>query len=267
MPYRIDIRHPPPDVLDLVVRLGALDIESTHSGIAAILPDHVTRDVLTGVLDVSHVTVSLAIARDNGSVWLLSPQPVRAGSLLVASPDEPAPSTAMPKTIRLLDSHVFGTGHHPTTALCMEAMEDAMTAERPDGMLDVGIGSGILAIAALATGVPQAVGLDIDADALKISAENARLNGVADRLQLVLGGPDAVGGAWPMVVANVLAAPLMEMAPVLVRRVGKRGRLILSGIPQGLASEIRHVYQHFGMRHLNSRTRDGWTALVIQASW
>jgi ribosomal protein L11 methyltransferase len=116
-------------------------------------------------------------------------------------------------------------------------------------------------------GVPRAVGLDIDADALKIAAENARLNNLADRLQLVLGGPDAVNGAWPIVVANVLAAPLIEMAPVLVRRVGHHGRLILSGISWSLEPEVLQSYQRLGMRHVRSETRAGWTVLVVEASW
>jgi ribosomal protein L11 methylase PrmA len=65
----------------------------------------------------------------------------------------------------------------------------------------------------------------------------------------------------------VLAAPLIEMAPVLVRRVGCRGRLILSGIPESLASEVSQIYQWLGMRHIRSETRAGWTVLVVQASW
>jgi ribosomal protein L11 methyltransferase len=95
----------------------------------------------------------------------------------------------------------------------------------------VGTGSGILALTALKLGVPQAVGLEIDAEALPVAAENARRNHLADRLHLVLGGPEVVEGHWPLVVANVLAAPLMEMAPVLVRRLARSGRLVLSGIP------------------------------------
>jgi ribosomal protein L11 methyltransferase len=134
-------------------------------------------------------------------------------------------------------------------------------------MLDVGTGSGVLALAALTMGVSQAVALDIDAHALRIAAENARLNNLADRVQFVLGGPHDVRGTWPLVVANVLAAPLIEMAPVLVQRVGNRGRLILSGIPISLESEVRQAYQHLGMRHLRSETRAGWMVLLLQASW
>lgn len=263
MPYRVDISDPPPDALDLLVRLGALDLEPVGDGLAAILPDGVTPDAVSRTLGAAKVKISPAAARDDGSVWLLSPQPVRVGGILIASPK----AAAAPNVLRLNDSGAFGTGHHPTTALCVEALEEIVTAERVTGMLDVGTGSGILALAALLLGVPEAVGLDIDADALKAAAENARLNHVSERLRLVPGGPDAVEGNWPLVVANVLAAPLIEMAPALVRRVGRRGRLILSGIPSSLEFEVRRAYEHLGIRHFGSRTRGGWTALTAEASW
>jgi ribosomal protein L11 methyltransferase len=263
VPYRIDISCPPHDAFDQLLQLGALDIETIGDGLAAIIPDGVTPDVVTGTLGVTTATVSPAVARDNGSVWLLSPRAVRIGSVLIAPPEVPAP----PNALKLIDSTTFGTGHHPTTALCVEALEKALTIAVPDSVLDVGTGSGVLALAALMLGVSRAVGLDIDADALKVASENARLNNLADRLQLVLGGPDVVGGAWPLVVANVIAAHLIEMAPVLVRRVGHRGRLILSGIPWSLESEVRQTYEQLGMRHLRSETRAGWTVLVVQASW
>jgi ribosomal protein L11 methyltransferase len=263
VPYRIDISRPPHDALEQLVQLGALDIEPVKDGLAAIIPDGVTPDAVSGALGAAGVTVSPAVGRDNASVWLLSPRAIRIGSVLVAPPEVAAPADAL----RLTDSTAFGTGHHPTTALCVEALEEALTIAVTDTVLDVGTGSGVLALAALMRGVPRAVGLDIDAESLEIAAENARLNNLADRLQLVLGGPGVVDGGWPLVVANVLAAPLIEMAPVLVRRVGHRGRLILSGIPWPLEAEVGQAYQRLGMRHIRSETRAGWTVLVAQASW
>jgi ribosomal protein L11 methyltransferase len=169
--------------------------------------------------------------------------------------------------LRLTDSTAFGTGHHPTTALCLEALEEILTIEWVESVLDVGTGSGILALAALRMGVPQAVGVDLEAEALQAAAENARLNDLEGRLQLIHGGPEAAEGQWPLIVANVLAAPLMEMAPALTQRLQSRGRLILSGIPSSLESEVRQVYRHSGIGHIDSKTRDGWTVLVAHASW
>jgi precorrin-6B methylase 2 len=263
LPYRLDIAGPPPDALDLLVQLGALDLEPVPDGLAALLPDGVTPEAVAAALGGARVSVSPAVARDNGSVWLLRPRAVRIGSVLIASPEE----AALPDALRLIDAPAFGTGHHPTTALCLEALEEILTSEQVESILDVGTGSGILALAALKLGVPQAVGLEIDAEVLEVAAENAHLNHLADRLQLVLGGPEAVEGTWPVVVANVLAAPLMDMASVLVRRVGSRGQLLLSGIPWSLVSEVQQTYQHYGIRTIGSKTRAGWTALIAQASW
>jgi ribosomal protein L11 methyltransferase len=264
VPYRIDISFPPHDVLDQLVHLGALDIEPVRDGIAAIIPDGVTPEAVAAALGVvSSRTVTPAVGRDNGSVWLLTPRPVHIGSVVIVPPEIAAP----PGALRLTDSIAFGTGHHPTTALCIEAIEEAMTIGIPESVLDVGTGSGVLALAALILGVPRAVGLDTDADALEVAAEHARMNNMADRMQLLHGGPDVVRGTWPLVVANVLAASLIEIAPVLVRRIENHGRVVLSGIPWSLESEVRQTYLNLGMRHIRSGMRSGWTVLVLQASW
>ena len=263
MPYRIDIDRPPLEALDILVRLGALDFAQSEQGVAAILPDAVTLDALTSALGHVHVSVSQAVARDDGSVWLLSPQSVGIGNVLIVPSEAVAPTAAL----RLADSTAFGSGHHPTTALCIEALEEILSTGHFDRILDVGTGSGILALTALMLGVPQAVGIDIDAEALEAAAENLRLNPFADRLHLIHGGPEVLDGRWPLVIANILAAPLIDMAPVLVRRLGKSGMLILSGIQSSLEAEVRHAYQHFGMRYLSCRTRAGWSVLMFQASW
>ena len=168
LPYRIDIHHPRSDAFDLLVELGALDAERVGDGLAAILPDSVTQDSITALLAPSGVIFSDAVGRDEASVWLLNPREVRAGGY----------------TIRLTDSDAFGTGHHPTTVLCIEALEEILRTERPDSLLDVGTGSGVLAIAALLMGVPRATGIDIDAGALQAAADNARINDLSDRLEL-----------------------------------------------------------------------------------
>jgi ribosomal protein L11 methyltransferase len=262
MPYRVDIAFPPTDALDHLVQLGALDVEVEREGLAAIMPDGVTAAAVADALGVSNVAVSPVPGRDDDSVWLLRPRAVRIGNVLVV-PAENAP----PGALRLIDSNAFGTGHHPTTALCVEALEEIIAITTPDSVLDVGTGSGILALAGLKLGVPRAVGLDIDPDALEIAAEHARLNNMIDRLKLVLGSPDAVSGTWPLVVANVLAAPLIEMAPALARRVGTHGLLILSGISWSLAPEVVQAYERLGMKQTRSETRAGWTVVVMQASW
>lgn len=259
MPYRIDVPSAPQDAFDILVELGALDIEMAGAGLAAILPDSVTPADLrwTGL------RVSAAVPRDDGSVWLVSPRAIRVGGVLIAPASDGAPLDAL----RLIDSGAFGTAHHPTTALCIERLAGLVGADCPSSVLDVGTGSGILALAALKMGVARAAGVDVDPKALEAAAENARINGLSGRFELRLGGPDRVDGVFPVVAANILPAPLIELAPLLVRRLGKGGRLILSGIHESLEADVRRAYRHLGIRVFDSETRGGWTALTAHAGW
>jgi ribosomal protein L11 methyltransferase len=137
----------------------------------------------------------------------------------------------------------------------------------PEAMLDVGTGSGVLALGALTLGVPRALGIDIEDEAMRAAADNARLNGLDHRLQLQRGGPDTIAGTWPLVLANILAAPLIEMAPALVRRVAHRGQLVLSGIPEAVEPDAVQAYCRLGMRCVDRTSRAGWVALTLLSSW
>jgi ribosomal protein L11 methyltransferase len=264
VPYRVDVARASDAVLDRLVELGALDIDrSPGGGIAALMPDGVAPEQVAHALGVDDLSISPAVGRDAESVWILTPRAIRIGRLRIV----PADPSAEPGALRLTDSAAFGTGLHPTTAMCLEVIEEALQHSTPDALLDVGTGSGVLALAALLMGVPRALGLDIDAEALRAAAENAQLNGLDRRLQLTRGGPDAVAGSWPLVVANLLAAPLVELAPVLVRRVGHHGRLVLSGIPSSVEKDVERAYRRLGMQRVLAQSRAGWSALVLLASW
>jgi ribosomal protein L11 methyltransferase len=263
LPYRVDFSPADSDALDRLIELGALDVGSSHGGMAALLPDTVKPEQLAAALGAKSVTVSHAVGRDAGSVWVLSPRPISIGRLRIVPADRDHASD----TIRLIDASAFGTGLHPTTALCLEALQEIVQIAPPNAVLDVGTGSGVLALAALTLGVPRVLAIDIDDDALRVAATNARINGIDERLQLSRGGPDSIQGTWPLVLANVLAAPLIEMAPALVRRVGHRGQLVLSGIPSSVEPDVHQAYHRLGMHRVNAESRAGWVALVLQASW
>lgn len=265
MPYRILVpagaheQH-----LDQLVALGALDLEaSAEGGLVLLMPDAVSPTQVADVLGSEELTVAPATARDDGSVWMLSPRPVHVGRLHIV----PEHAEADAGCLRLIDGPAFGTGFHPTTALCLELLDEMVHVRCPGTLLDVGTGSGILALAALLLGVPRATGIDVDPEALTAAARNADLNGLGGRLRLIRGGPDAVEGTWPLVAANILAAPLIEMAPALVRRVGHHGELVLSGIPASLEREVSGAYTRLGMTRLRVATRGGWLALLLRASW
>ena len=188
---------------------------------------------------------------------------MRVGGVEIIPADWPPHAGAL----RLIDGPAFGTGLHTTTALCLEALAGELSAWRPLSMLDVGTGSGVLALAALWAGVPRALAIDIDAAAVRDAAENARLNGVSSRLALVHGGPEALSGVWPLVLANVLAAPLIKMAPTLAKRVAHGGRILISGIRSSLAYDVEQAYRRVGLRLVCSQTRVGWSALTFHTSW
>ena len=138
------------------------------------MPDSVAPEHVATALGLDGFAVSPATVRDAGSVWILSPRPIRIGRIRIV----PSHIEAEPDALRLIDAGAFGTGLHPTTALCLEALDEAVSIVRPEAVLDVGTGSGVLALAALMLGVPRAVGVDIDDEALRVAAENARINAI-----------------------------------------------------------------------------------------
>jgi ribosomal protein L11 methyltransferase len=263
VPYRVDIPHGGREAFEHLVDLGALDVEILHDGtVAAVLPDHTHAEQIARIVGRAF-SISTAVPRDAGSVWLLSPRPIRAGGLQIV----PAHMGAEAGALRLTDSGAFGTGLHPTTALCLEALAGIVANDRPDAVLDVGTGSGVLALAALMLGVPRALGIDIEDEALRVAGDNARLNGLDDRFQAMKGAVSTITTSWPLILANVLAAPLIEMAPALVRCVGHAGQIVLSGIPTSVEADVDQAYRRMGMQHVRSLSRGGWIALVLRASW
>ena len=136
----------------------------------------------------------------------------------------------------------FGTGTHPTTALCLEWLD----AHPPQGqtVIDYGCGSGILAIAALKLGAEKAWGIDNDPQALVASGENALKNHLEDRLDLYR--PEAMPGLQvDLVIANILANPLQELAPRLAHLVKPGGHIILSGILREQAEGLNQIYSQW----------------------
>jgi ribosomal protein L11 methyltransferase len=155
----------------------------------------------------------------------------------------------------------FGTGSHPTTALCLEAI-DAIHPEGCD-VIDYGCGSGVLGIAALVLGARRCWALDIDPQALVATRDNAQRNQVAERLE-VTGDPATLPGAGAdLVVANILAGPLLALLPRLAGLVKEGGVLVLSGVLASQAGALRDAYAaHFEMA--SPRQRDDWVCLVGQ---
>jgi ribosomal protein L11 methyltransferase len=194
-------------------------------------------------------------------VWLDDFRPTRFGRRLWVCPQgQPAPDPSA-IVVDLDPGLAFGTGHHPTTALCLEWLDGADLEGKT--LLDYGCGSGILAIAALKLGAARAIALDHDPQAIEATRENAARNGVADRLAVRLpDDPREHAADFPadLAVANILAGPLIELAPVLIGALAPGGRLVLSGILTDQIAAVRAAYA--GRLDLEpARIREDWALL------
>lgn len=190
--------------------------------------------------------------------WMDNFQPMRFGRRLWIVPSwHVAPE---PGAVNLLldPGLAFGTGTHPTTALCLEWLDGQQLQDTQ--VLDFGCGSGILAIAALLLGARQAVGTDIDVQALEASRDNAQRNGIADeRFPVYLPGDLPVQQA-DVLVANILAGPLVSLAPQLSSLVRPGGLLALSGILAEQGEEVATAYaEDFELDPIANR--DGWVRI------
>ncbi|MDR1076581.1 MAG: 50S ribosomal protein L11 methyltransferase [Xanthomonadaceae bacterium] len=195
-------------------------------------------------------------------VWLDQFQPMRFGKrtwivpwnqALPAAADTPEAAV-----IRLDPGLAFGSGTHPTTALCLRWLDGLAGQGRLEGvrMLDFGCGSGILALAALKLGAASAVGVDNDPQALLATQDNAVRNDVGERLQAYLPAAEPVA-RYPVVVANILASALDALAQTLAARVAPGGRIALSGILQGQEQALMDRYTSW-FDFLNIETGDDW---------
>jgi ribosomal protein L11 methyltransferase len=181
--------------------------------------------------------------------------PIVLGERLWIGPSWHQPPEGTAAVARIDPGMAFGTGSHPSTRLVLEYLADVI--EGGERVLDYGCGSGILAVAAAKLGASQVDAVDIDPLSVATAAANAALNGVA--LQPTL--PDLLApGVYDVVVANILAQPLVLLAPLLAARTRPGGRIALSGILETQAVEVAAAYAPFFLTR-QDRTREGW-ALV-----
>ncbi|MGL5343750.1 MAG: 50S ribosomal protein L11 methyltransferase [Plesiomonas sp.] len=173
--------------------------------------------------------------------WMDNFHPMQFGRRLWICPswrDIPEPDAV---NVMLDPGLAFGTGTHPTTALCLEWL-DGLDLEGKT-IIDFGCGSGILAIAALKLGAARAIGIDIDPQAITASRDNAQRNGVSERLELYLPHDQPADLQGDVVVANILAGPLRELAPLISVLPKAGGHLGLSGILESQAKSVADAYR------------------------
>lgn len=189
--------------------------------------------------------------------WMDNFKPIQFASNLWVVPSWHQPPDPNAANILLDPGMAFGTGTHPTTALCLEWL--ARQDLQGKTVVDFGCGSGILGIAALKLGAARCVGIDIDRQALIATKENAQRNDVAERFEVYLPS-EQPSLAADIVVANVLAGPLQELAPVILGYVGKTGLLCMSGVLSRQADDVMNAYRP-AVQFADVEQRDDWIML------
>ena len=232
------------------------------------------RQYLAGLEEYEPQTVSLR-EEDWATSWQKYYQPIPVGNRVYIVPDwmrgEPVPDGRTP--LYLNPGLTFGTGAHPTTQLCLELLEEVL--QSGDKVLDLGCGSGILAIAALAMGASRAIGIDIDPKAADVAFENAALNGVGpDRLSVYAG--DVLSdkklaarlrpGENRVVLANIVADVIIPLSAKAGEFMTPDGVFLTSGVIDGRQDEVKAALEQNGFAVARHLERNGWHAMEARRS-
>lgn len=195
-------------------------------------------------------------------------KPVRAGRFLVHGSHDRDAIQESDIAIEIDAGQAFGTGHHGTTAGCLEMIGWIVSQEHPECALDLGTGSAVLAIAiARLAGIPV-LATDIDPVAVEVARQNVRLNGVEKLVDTFaadgLAHPKLAGQRFPLIVANILAGPLVQLAPEMARCLDPEGSLVLSGILVQQRSKVLAAYRAEGFRHIRTLRIGEWVTLHLK---
>ena len=207
--------------------------------------------------------------------WQKYYRPLAIGKKLYIVPEWERDTAEIPAgctTLLMNPGLTFGTGSHASTQLCLEGVEEYVIPGRP--VLDLGCGSGILAIAALRLGASHATGVDIDPKAVDVAYENAALNGIGkDRCRFLAGNVIADRGLVeelaqvqaPLVLANIVADVIIPLAPVVPALLAEGGTFLCSGIIDKRGDEVAAALERSGLKVIQRFEKNGWIALAAQA--
>lgn len=195
--------------------------------------------------------------------------PVRAGRFLVHGSHDRDKVRINDLAIEIEAGQAFGTGHHGTTAGCLEMIEQVLRSRTIRNALDLGTGSGVLAIAVAKMRPVPVLATDIDPIAIRVARENARLNGIVSGMSLETAPgfhSDAFRkhGPFDLIIANILARPLIKMAPQLVTHLAPGGTVILSGILASQRWKVLSAYNGMHLSHVRTLWRNGWVTIHLR---
>lgn len=205
---------------------------------------------------------------DWSETWKAHFKPLRVGERFLIVPtweaDNSGPADIV---IRIDPGRAFGTGHHETTRLCLEWLESRAEKRGTNGLgslLDVGTGSGILAMGAALLGFEDVLGIDNDPEAVEVAVPNVALNRLSEKVRILCLSPEEVDGRYDVLISNIQSLPLIGMAETLVSKVAGGGALVLTGILTEQAEEVRIAYEKRGVRLLGSKTAGEWILLDFE---
>lgn len=196
-------------------------------------------------------------------------KPVRAGRFFVHGAHDRRKRHSGELAIEIEASLAFGTGHHGTTAGCLEMLEQVIEREHPRNALDLGTGSAVLAIAVAKLAHIPVLATDIDPVAVKVAAANARLNHVKALIETVA-APGfhhpifAARAPFDLIIANILARPLMRLAPQMAGHIARGGSIVLSGILERQRDAVIAAYVGQKFRHVRTLHREGWVTIHLK---
>lgn len=195
--------------------------------------------------------------------WKHYYKPFPVGERLYVRPqwEEPDDRATGRETLILDPGMAFGSGTHETTRLCLEMMENCVTEETE--LLDVGCGSGILAIAGMKLGAKRAVAVDIDALAVKVAGENAEINGVGGNIEFICGDlAERVTGKYELITANIVADVIIRLTKNIMSYLKDDGIFVASGIIDSRENEVVEAVRACGLKVIKIAHDKGWVALT-----
>lgn len=203
------------------------------------------------------------VERDWSVEWRNQIKSVTVGRLWVGPPWE-KPNAPQDKVCLFIEPKMaFGTGDHPTTSLCLEAVDTFMAAHPAATVLDVGTGTGVLAFAARKLGATRCVGLDNDTTSVELAKECAQENGI-DGVELSTKTLHGIEGKFDLVLANILANTLIELAPLIAPKV--KQHLVLAGVLVPQAEEVSAAFVKAGLKAAGTRSIGEWIRLEFDAA-
>ena len=227
-------------------------------------------DAAAAARELGRAETPVEVADEDWNVaWRKQHRPVRVGPRSwVQPPWEDAPALPGEARVVIDPGMAFGTGSHPTTALCLERIDELLAARPGADVLDVGTGTGVIAFAAVKLGAGRVCGTENDPIALEAARHGAQLNGIAaDRIEWVLANPDELAALpYDIVVANILLNTLVELAPPIARKVAPRGTVVLSGLLAAQADAAEAAYAAFGLAPGPRKEREGWVRIELTRS-